>query len=60
MIKLLSRLTADEGGGESAAGDSAGGSSPCEGKSGALDEHGGRNWGGVERVCGGVKLQSWR
>ena len=59
-IKLLSRLTADEGGGKSAAGKGAGGSSPGDGEGGALDEHGGRNWGGAERGCGGVKLQSWR
>lgn len=52
-------LTTDEGGGKSAAGERAGGSSPGDGKGRALDEHGGLNWGGAERGRGGVKLQSW-
>lgn len=59
MIELLARLTADESGGEGAAGEGARGGSSGEGEGRALDEHGGRNgvWSGEGR--GGVKLQSW-
>lgn len=56
---VLARLTADEGGGEGAAGEHAGSGGAGGGEGGALDEHGGRNCGGGERGSGGVKLQSW-
>jgi hypothetical protein len=53
----LARPTTGEGGGEGAAGrEGAGGHAPCRGDGRALDEHGGSNWGGVERVDVAVEL----
>jgi len=54
MIELPARLTADEGGGKGAAGKGARSSSSGDGKGGALDEHGGRNWVWSGEGRGGV------
>lgn len=59
-IALPAGLTADEAGGEGAAGDGARGCSPGGSKGGALEEHDGSNWLEGRGGCGGVELQSCR